>query len=89
MAERQQVGSTRLPWSHDRAESIRFGVIVIVMLAAFLVPAVIIPGLTVPEPERSEAEKVPPRLARLVETPAPVEPPEPVKPEPEPEPESD
>src|SRR5690554_1068095 len=87
MAERQQVGSTRLPWSHDRAESIRFGVIVIVMLAAFLVPAVIIPGLTVPEPERSEAEKVPPRLARLVETPAPVEPPEPVKPEPEPEPE--
>ena len=87
MAERQEVGSTRLPWSRDRAESIRFGVIVIVMLAAFLVPAVIIPGLTVPEPERSEAEKVPPRLARLVETPAPVEPPEPVKPEPEPEPE--
>ena len=54
------------------------------MLALFLIPALIIPGLQVPEPEREKAEQLPPRLAKLVQPPKPVEPPEPVV-EPEPE----
>ena len=85
---------SRLPWSRDRAESGRFGLITGLMLALFLIPALIIPGLQVPEPEREQAEQLPPRLAKLVQRPKPVEPPEPVvepepeqpKPEPEPEP---
>ncbi|WP_370232274.1 AgmX/PglI C-terminal domain-containing protein [Marinobacter nauticus] len=85
---------SRLPWSRDRAESGRFGLITGLMLALFLIPALIIPGLQVPEPEREQAEQLPPRLAKLVQPPKPVEPPEPVvepepeqpKPEPEPEP---
>ena len=76
-----------LPWSRDLGESRRFAGIVLLMLALFLPPAFLIPMLDVPEVERSEAEKVPPRLARLVEKPKPIVPPEPVQPEPEPEPE--
>jgi len=82
-------GSTRLPWSRDRAEGVRFGVIVAVVLALFMVPAILIPGLDVPELERAEAERIPPRLAKLVAPPPPEPPkqPEPVRePEPEPEP---
>ena len=85
---------SRLPWSRDLAESGRFGLITGLMLALFLIPALIIPGLQVPEPEREQAEQLPPRLAKLVQPPKRVEPPEPVvepepeqpKPEPEPEP---
>jgi periplasmic protein TonB len=76
-----------LPWSRDLGESRRFTGIVLLMLALFLPPAFLIPMLDVPEVERSEAEKVPPRLARLVEKPKPIVPPEPAQPEPEPEPE--
>lgn len=76
-----------LPWSSDLGERRRFAVIMVVMLALFLPPAFLVPMLEVPEIERSEAEKVPPRLARLVEKPKPVMPPEPVQPEREPEPE--
>ena len=76
-----------LPWSIDLGERRRFAVIMVVMLALFLPPAFLVPMLEVPEIERSEVEKVPPRLARLVEKPKPVVPPEPVQPEPEPEPE--
>ncbi|MBL3556755.1 AgmX/PglI C-terminal domain-containing protein [Marinobacter sp. JB05H06] len=57
------------------------------MLAVFLPPALLIPTLDLPEPDRSEAETIPPQLARMVEQP---EPPKPVvlpEPEPEPEPE--
>ena len=76
-----------LPWNSDLGERRRFAVIMVVMLALFLPPAFLVPMMEVPEIERSEAEKVPPRLARLVEKPKPVVPPEPVQPEPEPEPE--
>lgn len=89
MAERKPgTQISRLPWSRDGWESARFGVILAVMLALFLVPALIIPNLQVPERERSEAERIPPRLAQLVEAPKPavVEVPEP-EPSPEPEPE--
>ena len=76
-----------LPWSRDPGERRRFTVIMVVMLTLFLPPAFLVPILEVPEIERSEAEKVPPRLARLVEKPKPVVPSEPVQLEPEPEPE--
>lgn len=81
------VAGSGLPWSRDAGERRRFAGILVAMLALFLPPAFLIPMLEVPEIERSEAEKVPPRLARLVEKPKPAMPPEPVQPEPEPEPE--
>ncbi|WP_417566784.1 AgmX/PglI C-terminal domain-containing protein [Marinobacter sp.] len=84
--------SAGLPWSRDAGETLRFGAIVAVMLALLLPPALLIPTLDLPDIERSEAEQIPPRLARLVERPKPVATPEPVKPEPvkpEPEPEPD
>lgn len=85
MVDRRELSQpSRLPWSRDLAESGRFGLITGLMLALFLVPALIIPGLQVPEPEREQAEQLPPRLAKLVQPPKPVEPPEPVV-EPEPE----
>lgn len=86
-----------LPWNRDSRENLRFTAIVVVMLVLFLPPALLIPTLDLPEIERSKAEQVPPRLARLLEPPKPVVPPaparpepvtpEPVKPMPEPEPE--
>ena len=91
MAERHPSNfSSRLPWSRDRAESVRFGLIVTLIMAVFMIPGLLIPWLEVPEIDRAEAEKVPPRLAKLVEPPKPVKLPEPEpvkKPEPEPEPE--
>lgn len=85
MVDRRELSQpSRLPWSRDRAESGRFGLITGLILALFLIPALIIPGLQVPEPEREKAEQLPPRLAKLVQPPKPVEPPEPVV-EPEPE----
>lgn len=76
-----------LPWSREAGENRRFIVILVVMLALFLPPAFLIPSLQLPERDRSEVEQIPPRLARLVEAPRPVTPPEPLQPEPEPEPE--
>ncbi|MGC8119060.1 AgmX/PglI C-terminal domain-containing protein [Marinobacter sp. VGCF2001] len=90
---RNPLSSSRLPWSRDKAENVRFGLIAGLTLAVFLVPALMIPGLQVPEPERETSEQLPPRLAKLVQPPEPVEPiqpvdePEPPEPEPEPEPE--
>ncbi len=74
-----------LPWSSAKGENGRFGLILLVMLALFLPPAIWIPGLKLPEPERGESEGVSPRLAKLIEQrepPAPIQPPDP-KPEPQ------
>ena len=85
--------SAGLPWGRDTGENLRFGAIVGVTLALLLPPALLIPTLDLPEIQRSEAEQIPPRLARLVERPKPIVTPEPVTPEParrepvEPEPE--
>lgn len=65
--------SPRLPWRQDRAERIHFGVILALVLAVFLVPAALIPGRQLAEPERAEIEPKPPRLAQLVAAPKPVE----------------
>lgn len=78
-----------LPWTPEKGENRRFARILMVTLMVFLPPAVVIPMLDVPAPERSETEKVPPRLAKLVEQ---RQPPEPValpEPQPEPEPEAE
>ncbi|MEP3167379.1 MAG: AgmX/PglI C-terminal domain-containing protein [Marinobacter sp.] len=84
MADRQNLPSG-LPWGAEKGERRRFLLALMVMLAVFLPPALLIPTVNLPEPERSEAQEIPPQLARLVEKP---EPPEPVAiPEPEPEPE--
>ncbi|MDX1633164.1 MAG: AgmX/PglI C-terminal domain-containing protein [Marinobacter sp.] len=99
MADRSN-GYRSLPWSAEPGERLRFGLALGLMLVVFLPAALIIPSIELPEPERSEAEQVPPQLARLVEReialldepdlePEPVIPPEPEpepKPEPEPEP---
>jgi len=90
MAERQN-HSSGLPWGAEKGENRRFGLALVVMLLVFLPPALIIPALQLPEPDRSEAEKIPPQLARLVEQRKPPEPlpvPE-AAPEPEPEPETE
>ncbi len=91
MADRNApMGASRLPWSRDNSEKIRFGSILALVLVVFLVPAALIPYLQLPEPERSEVEQIPPRLAQLVEAPRPVELEKPdvqSAPEPEPEPE--
>ncbi|MBW0146396.1 AgmX/PglI C-terminal domain-containing protein [Marinobacter arenosus] len=88
MAEaRENLGQEMgLPWRTAKGENRRFVVISLLVAAVFLPLAVLIPTIDVPQIERSQAEKVPPQLARLVDRPEPVEPPEPVRPEPQPEP---
>lgn len=77
--------SSGLPWGAEKGANRRFVLVLLVMLAVFLPPALLIPVLQLPEPDRSEAEKIPPQLARLIEQ---REPPKPIPvPEPEPEPE--
>lgn len=76
--------TTGLPWNAEAGENRRFGWILGLMLVLFLAPALLIPMLDLPDIERSEAERIPPQLARLVERAE--KPPEAVVPEPEPEP---
>ena len=81
--------SSGLPWGAEKGENRRFVLALLVMVAVFLPPALLIPALQLPERDRSEAEKIPPQLARLVEQrepPKPIPVPE-VEPEPEPAPE--
>jgi len=76
---------TGLPWSSAKGENGRFGLILLFTVALFLPPAIWIPGLELPEPERSENEDEPPRLAKLIEQ---RKPPKPVvAPDPKPKPE--
>lgn len=77
-----------LPWSSGTRENRWFGVILGLTLVLFSVPALLIPLFDLPEQARSEAEKIPPQLAKLVQRPAPVKAePEPVAEEPEEAPE--
>ena len=83
---------SRLPWQRDKGEGRRFSLILVAITLLFVVPAILIPGWTLPERERAEMEQVPPRLAKLLERaePEPIQEPEPaplIKPKPEPEPE--
>lgn len=89
-----------LPWSKQRAEDSRFRVVSFLLCVLFLVPAIWIPLINLPEPEREELEELPPQLAKILakpkeippppkpKEPEPKETPEPEKaPEPEPKPE--
>lgn len=96
MAEfRTLLQNSQLPWSRDWVETCRFGAIAGIVMIFFLIPAILIPGISVPEMDRDEAERVPPRLAKLVmppeadEAPEPVVIPEPGEMPPEPEPASE
>jgi protein TonB len=90
MAERRNPAasnfSSGLAWGAEKSENRRFALALLVMLAVFLPPAVLIPAFQLPEPDRNEVKKIPPQLARLVEK---REPPKPIpvpKVEPEPRP---
>ncbi len=83
-----------MPWNDTLAEERRFRLIVAICLIIALVIAVAVPMIDVPEIKREEAEKLPPRLAKLILERKKIEPPkielpkvEEKKPEPEPEPE--
>jgi len=69
------------------AEEKRFHLALALMFVVFLPPALLIPSLNLPEPDRRESEKIPPQLARLIEEKKQPEPVVAPKPEPEPEPE--
>lgn len=86
MAERNRNG-LGLPWGAEQGEGQRFYLALVLMVVVFLPPALLIPALDLPEPERSEAEEIPPQLARLIEEREPPEPEVVQAPEPEPEPE--
>lgn len=75
--------SPALPWSIDPRESVRFRRIVGGALILFLLLSTLLAVVKPPPVERAEAEKLPPRLARvLVEQKAPLPKPEPVVVEP-------
>lgn len=80
--------STELPWSPALEEEKRFRLITGVTLAVFLAICIVVAWLDVPKPDRVEAERLPPRLAKLVLKEKPQPPPPPPKlEEPQPEPE--
>ncbi len=55
-----------LPWSHVAEESTRFWLILCVVFAVVLPVALIIPGINLPEKERSQLEALPPQLAKVI-----------------------
>ena len=61
--------SPRLPWSRAPGERGRIVGILVLTVVVFLPPALLIPGMELPERERAEVEEVPARLARLVAAP--------------------
>ena len=86
--------SPELPWGLSPEEERRFRRLSTLALLIFVMLALIIPNLNIPEPERRTSEKVSPRLAQLVlerkETPPPppkVEDQKPDAPKPKEEPE--
>ena len=54
------------PWQLSTRDQRRFDRIVLLMIAIFTVAGLIVPFLPVPEIERSKAEALPPRLAKLL-----------------------
>lgn len=76
-----------LPWSVEESENRQFSIVSVLLLVVFLVFAIWIPTIELPEPDRETLEALPPQLAKLVvkKEPPKVVQPEPTKPEPEPE----
>jgi len=73
-----------LPWSVTSKEESRFRLLLIAALVIALIISFVIPSIEVPKVERHEAEKVPPRLAKMLLEKKKIEPPPP-PPKPEPE----
>ncbi len=69
----------QLPWEGDEEASNRFRRLALIGLAIFAVVGVLVPLLSLPEPERTAEEAVPERLARIMveEKPPPPPPPPP------------
>jgi len=74
-----------LAWSFPQEDAERFRKILLAMLLLFLLLGILIPLLPVPQREKSAAEDVPPRLAKLMLEKKPPPPPPPKKEEPKPE----
>lgn len=70
-----------LPWTVERQENNNFRAVLAILATVFLVLAVWIPSVHLPEPDRETLEKLPPQLAKLVVKKEPVKPklPEPKK----------
>lgn len=85
---------TSLPWSSTRSDQGCFALVLCGLLLITAIPAILIPGIDLPELPPEERDDVPPQLTRLVQAPKPAEPvelppPEPVvSPESQPEPAS-
>ncbi|BES71646.1 hypothetical protein RE428_26640 [Marinobacter nanhaiticus D15-8W] len=71
--------SLALPWSREPGERRRFAWCLAIFLLLFMPLALIIPGIDLPEPDRTIQERIPPQLAKLIQE----------KPEPAPKPEPD
>ncbi|HEY0894033.1 MAG TPA: energy transducer TonB, partial [Cellvibrio sp.] len=82
-----------LPWSSSIDDDKRFNKILSISFVVLLLASIAVTIINVPEMERTEKEKLPPQLARVVlekqelPPPPPVEPPKPEEKKPEPTPE--
>ncbi|GAA3937496.1 AgmX/PglI C-terminal domain-containing protein [Litoribacillus peritrichatus] len=56
----------RLPWSVDPEEHNRFRKILLVLLGLCFVVGLVIPFITLSEPDREELEKLPPQLSKVI-----------------------
>lgn len=74
----------QLPWSSSEQEDSRFRRILRNAMIVFVLAAVVIPFLPVPEISREEKETLPPQLARVILEKQELPKPEPVKPKPKP-----
>ncbi len=83
MAEHRQ----GLPWNQEAGERRRLFAVASLVIPLFLVAAVYINWIELPEQDREEQEALPPQLARLIVEKKEPPPPEMKAPEPEPEPE--
>lgn len=74
MVERfmESVSNTMLlPWSRERGENARFGIILLVLALVFVPLALLIPRMQLPQPTQAQLEAVPAHLAHLVQVPKP------------------
>ncbi|WP_370980690.1 AgmX/PglI C-terminal domain-containing protein [Agaribacterium sp. ZY112] len=55
----------QLPWSSSKEDNKRYQKFLLILLVPFLVLSIVIPFIDVPEPERSQLEKIPEQLARV------------------------
>jgi protein TonB len=82
-----------LPWSSSIDDDKRFNKILLISFVVLLLSSIVVTIINVPEMARTEKEKLPPQLARVVlekqelPPPKPVEPPKPEEKKPEPIPE--